>query len=66
MSYNFYMLVLAENILKNQIIDLTHGCLYLGNVDGYAKGMYLLFALLQHVAPLCLQWPLAYLFPAAK
>ncbi len=23
------------------------------------------FALVQHVAPLCLQWPLAQLFPAA-
>jgi hypothetical protein len=52
MSYNFYMLVLAENILKNQIIDLTHGCLCLANVDGYAKGMYFALCFVTACSPI--------------
>jgi hypothetical protein len=32
-------------------------------VDGYVMGMF--FALVKHVVPLCLQWPLAQLFSAA-
>jgi len=80
MSYIFfeekiYHLVFAENKFKNHLINITHGCLCSHKVDGYnhrlglwlqqGKVFVLIFALVRHVTPLYMQWPLAQLFPGA-
>jgi hypothetical protein len=36
-----YLLVWAEKIFKNHLINMTHGCLCSDQVDGYAKGMFM-------------------------
>ncbi len=43
---------------------MTHRCLHKDLEDSRVMGFD--FALVQHVAPLCWQWPLAQLFPAAR
>jgi hypothetical protein len=60
--------ILASLGRKNLLINMTHGCLSMFRLSRWlcqGNVFVLIFALVQHVAPLCLQWPLAQLFPAA-
>jgi hypothetical protein len=58
------LLVWAKKPFKKSLSNLNHG--YLGSDEHMVMPWFcFVFALVQHVAPLCLQWPLAQPLPAA-
>jgi hypothetical protein len=58
--FKLNLIYLLQKNVKNNLINLSHGCLYSDKVYSYAIGVLIFWV--NHAGPLFLQWPLTISF----